>query len=199
MVLVISASKTTDNTSLKVSFSNICCICVFSDRDVAMANPSTSTAAPARESNSELSHLGGIMALNLKVGPVRRNLFGPVDHHQLQQDFQRLFCTSVEVAKKRWNFDFQIDKPGGGSNFEWEELRCQDVPAFYRSCTLRPEVRMTKGKRRNSSVSSEDSPGSSSSSGDEYLEVTTRGCLRLQRPGKRTQSTITGQSTCVKL
>lgn len=150
------------------------------------------------ESNSELSCLGGIKALNLKVGPARRNLFGPVDHQQLQQDFERLFCMSVEVANKRWNFDFQTDKPGGESNIEWEELRCQDVPAFYRSCTMRPAVRpgATKGKRRTSSTSSEDSPASSSSSGsgDEYLEVTTRGYYRLQRPEKRRQSSITGQS-----
>lgn len=163
-----------------------------------MATPSTPTAGPAMESNSELSCLGVIKVLNLKVGPARRNLFGPVDHQQLQQDFERLFCKSVEVANKRWNFDFQTDKPGGGSNIEWEELRCQDVPAFYHSCTVRPVVRpgvgMTKGKRRTSSTSSEDSPVSSGSSGsgDEYLEVTTRGVYRLRRTGKRRQSTITG-------
>ncbi|XP_029017936.1 cyclin-dependent kinase inhibitor 1D [Betta splendens] len=163
---------------------------------MAMSAPSTSTSEPAMKSNSELPGLGGIKALNLKVGPVRRNLFGPVDHQQLQKDFERLFCMSVEVANKRWNFDFQSDKPGVGSSMEWEELRCQDVPTFYHSCTVRPAVRpvgMTKGKRRTSSTSSEDSPVSSSSSGsgDEYLEVTTRGCYRLQRSGKRKQSNIT--------
>lgn len=166
-----------------------------------MATPSTSTAGPAMESTSELSCLGGIKALNLKVGPARRNLFGPVDHQQLQQDFERLFCKSVEVANKRWNFNFQTYKPGAGSNIEWEELRCQDVPTFYHSHTVRPVARpgvgMKKGKRRSSSSSSEDSPGSSSSSGsgDEYLEVTTRGVYRLKWTGKRRQSSITGQST----
>ncbi|XP_040003124.1 cyclin-dependent kinase inhibitor 1D [Xiphias gladius] len=162
-----------------------------------MASSSTSTVELAKASDSELSRLGGIEALKLKVGPVRRNLFGPVDHQQLQQDFQRLLCMSVELANKRWNFDFQTDMPGEGSNIEWEELRCQDVPAFYRSGIVRPvarsEVGMTKGMRRMSSSSGEGSPMSSSSSGfgDEYLEVTTRGCYRLQRPGKRRQSTIT--------
>ncbi|MCI4389044.1 hypothetical protein PGIGA_G00093230 [Pangasianodon gigas] len=72
---------------------------------------------------------------------VRRNLFGPVDHQQLQQDFHRLLCMSVEVAKQRWNFDFQSERPTPGS-VEWEEMRCQDVPAFYRSCVVR------MGKRR---------------------------------------------------
>lgn len=146
-------------------------------------------------SDSELSRLGGIEALKLKVGPVRRNLFGPVDHEQLQQDFKRLLCMSVEVANKRWNFDFQRETPGEGSSMEWEELRCQDVPAFYRSCTVGP-VPVPQGKRWASSSSGEGSTGSSSSSGsgDEYLEVTTRGCYRIKRQGKRRQAAITGQS-----
>lgn len=72
---------------------------------------------------------------------VRRNLFGPVDHQQLQQDFHRLLCMSMEVAKQRWNFDFQSERPTPGS-VEWEEMRCQDVPAFYHSCVVRT------GKRR---------------------------------------------------
>lgn len=167
-----------------------------------MASSSTATAGPAIESDSELSRLGGIEALKLKVGPVRRNLFGPVDHQQLQHDFQRLLCMSVEVANKRWNFDFQSDVPGQASNMEWEELRCQDVPTFYRSCTVRQPARpgggATKGKRRTLSSSGEGSPMSSSSSGsgDEYLEVTTRGSYRIQRLGKRKQANITGE--CMK-
>ncbi|XP_022053383.1 cyclin-dependent kinase inhibitor 1D isoform X1 [Acanthochromis polyacanthus] len=165
--------------------------------DMAMASTSASTSGPTSGSDSEASRLGGIEAWKLKVGPVRRNLFGPVDHQQLQKDFQRLLCMSVEVANKRWNFDFQSDVPGKGSSMEWEALRCQDVPVFYRSCMVQPVVRpaaeTTKGKRWASSSSSEGSPESSSSSGsgDEYLEVTTRGCYRLQRPGKRRQAAIT--------
>lgn len=159
-----------------------------------MVSPSTSTAGSTMTSDSEVSHLGGIEALKLKEGPVRRNLFGPVDHKQLQQDFERLLRMSVEVANKRWNFDFQSEKPGKGSNVEWEELRCEDVPAFYRSCTVRAVGLPSQGKRRMSSSSGEGSPGSSSSSGsgDEYLEVTTRGCYRLKVQGKRKQSEITG-------
>ncbi|XP_041636647.1 cyclin-dependent kinase inhibitor 1D isoform X2 [Cheilinus undulatus] len=157
-----------------------------------MASPSTSTTGQLTESNAELSRLGGIEALKLKVGPVRRNLFGPVDHQQLQRDFQRLLCMSVEVANKRWNFDFQTEKPGRGSSVEWEELRCQDVPAFYRSCTVKPAPHPL-GKRRSPWSSREGSPGSSSSSGsgDEYLEVTTRGYYRIKLQGKRRQSSIT--------
>ncbi|KAM4615333.1 cyclin-dependent kinase inhibitor 1D [Polymixia lowei] len=166
---------------------------------MALASPSTSTVVAASTmatSDSDLSCLGGIEALKLKAGPVRRNLFGPVDHHQLQQDFQRLLCMSVEVANKRWNFDFQSDRPAQGSAVEWEELRCQDVPAFYRSCTVRRRAGDGVGKkapRRQSPSSGESSPAScsSSGSGDEYLEVTTRGCYRIQRLAKRKQPAIT--------
>lgn len=157
-----------------------------------MASSSPSVAATT---DPELSHLGGIEALRLKVGPVRRNLFGPVDHQQLQQDFQQLLCMNVEVASKRWNFDFQRDRPGHGSNIEWEELSCQEVPAFYRSCMVRtvPRPGVEKHERWSSPSQGEGSPvsSSSSSSGDEYLEVTTRQCYRLQRLGKRRQSAIT--------
>ncbi|XP_060886237.1 cyclin-dependent kinase inhibitor 1D isoform X1 [Labrus mixtus] len=160
--------------------------------DIEMASPSTLTAGQATESRTEASRLGGIEALKLKVRPVRRNLFGPVDHQQLQMDFERLLCMSVEVANKRWNFDFQREMPGEGSDVEWEELGCQDVPSFYRSCTVKP-VRNPFSRRRAASSSREGSSGSSSSSGsgDEYLEVTTRGCYRLKMQGKRKQSSIT--------
>lgn len=161
---------------------------------MAMASTSTSTG-PDTTSDSAMSRLGGIEDLKLKVGPVRRNLFGPVDHKQLRQDFQRLLCMSVEVANKRWNFDFQSDMPGKGSNIEWEELNFQDVPAFYHSCMVRtaPWPGAGKSARRVSPSSGESSPRSSSScgSGDEYQDVTTRGCYRLQRPLRRKQSTIT--------
>lgn len=153
-----------------------------------MASPSKSKSAA---SSSGLSCPRSIDALRLKVGPVRRNLFGPVDHKQLQQDFQRVLHVGVEVANKRWNFNFQSDKPGPGPNIEWEELSCQEVPAFYRSCMVRPVRSGAGSKRRSSSSSEEDSPlSSSSSSEEEYFEVTTRKCYRLPS-GKRKQAVIT--------
>uniref|UniRef100_A0A3P9GXZ4 Cyclin-dependent kinase inhibitor 1D n=1 Tax=Oryzias latipes TaxID=8090 RepID=A0A3P9GXZ4_ORYLA len=157
---------------------------------MAVASTSTSTG-PAMASDSEPSRLGGIEALKLTVGPTRRNLFGPVDHQQLQKDFQRLLCMNMEVANKRWNFDFQRDTPGEGSGVEWVGLRCQDVPAFYHSCTVRPVSRAAKATRRASTSSGEGSPMSCSLSGDEYLEVTTRGCFHIKLSGKRRQSNIT--------
>ncbi|CAI5773858.1 cyclin-dependent kinase inhibitor 1-like [Podarcis lilfordi] len=46
-----------------------------------------------------------------KTNHVRRNLFGPVDHSNLQQDIQHILCTSMEKAKWRWNFDFWQEVP----------------------------------------------------------------------------------------
>lgn len=167
-------------------------MCFVHDRKMATVSPSTSRSTKA--SDSKLSVLGGIEALKLKVGPVRRNLFGPVDHKQLQRDFDRLLSVGVEAANKRWNFDFQNEKPGKCSNMEWEEMRCQDVPAFYRNCMVKASPQMSFDQRRVSSSSGEGSPAStgSSGSGEEYFEVTTRGCYRLKRQGKRRQSAITG-------
>ncbi|XP_067855697.1 cyclin-dependent kinase inhibitor 1-like [Heptranchias perlo] len=67
-----------------------------------------------------------------KADHVRRNLFGPVDHEQLQQDFQHLLRANIEAAGQKWNYDFGREIPSEGT-LEWEELKCQDVPAFYRS------------------------------------------------------------------
>ncbi|XP_061770515.1 cyclin-dependent kinase inhibitor 1D isoform X2 [Nerophis ophidion] len=135
--------------------------------------------------DSETACRGAIEALSLKVGPVRRNLFGPVDHQELRQDFQRLLHLGVDAANKRWNYDFRSDVPLPGSDVQWEELKCQDVPRFYRSCTVRPAA----AKRRFSASPGDSSAESSSSSGsgDEYLEATMRQRCRLR---KRKQLTI---------
>lgn len=160
-----------------------------------MATVSSSTSQMINASNSKLSLFGDIEALKLKVGPVRRNLFGPVDHNQLQRDFDWLLSVGVEAANKRWNFDFRNEKPCEGSNVEWEEMQCQDVPAFYRNCMVKASSPPSFDKRRVSSSSDEGSLASTSSSGsgEEYLEVTTRECYRLIRQEKRRQSAITGE------
>lgn len=106
---------------------------------------------------------------------VRRNLFGPVDHQQLQQDFHRLLCMNVEVAKQRWNFDFQSESPTPGL-VEWEEMQCQDVPAFYRSCVVKT------GKRKL------DVPISTGGI------LAYRGTQLKKRAGKYRQATITGET-----
>ncbi|KAJ8006506.1 hypothetical protein DPEC_G00107950 [Dallia pectoralis] len=127
-------------------------------------------------------------------GPVRRNLFGPVDHEQLQKDFRMLLAMSVESASKRWDFDFTTDRPTQGSTVEWEEMKCQDVPVFYRSCVARKTrvgAAEMKADRDMVMPAWPVSPGSSSS-GEEYLEVTTRECYRIQSPEMKTTRQKTG-------
>lgn len=162
--------------------------------DIAMASSSSPPPPPSSSSSPESTRVGTIGDLCLGVGPVRRNLFGPVDHQQLQLDFQRLLSINVEVANQRWSYDFRSDRPKPGAEVEWEELSCQEVPAFYRSCLMKRGG--AGGARAIGGVAKwmtdrrvrEESPASSGSSGEEYLEVTTRGSYRLQRPEKRTAS-----------
>uniref|UniRef100_A0A3B1JKZ4 Cyclin-dependent kinase inhibitor 1-like n=1 Tax=Astyanax mexicanus TaxID=7994 RepID=A0A3B1JKZ4_ASTMX len=118
-----------------------------------------------------------------RVAAVRRNLFGPVDHQQLQQDFQRLLCMSMEVAKQRWNFDFQSERPASGA-VEWEEMRCQDVPAFYRSCVVRAGASKCRLESQTP-VSSDRGALVASVAQEEYLELRASGAFRGAKLEKR--------------
>ncbi|XP_064328377.1 cyclin-dependent kinase inhibitor 1 [Phalacrocorax carbo] len=52
---------------------------------------------------------------------VCRNLFGPVDHHQLQNDVEDLLRQHLEEAQQRWNFNFETETPLEGQ-FKWERV-----------------------------------------------------------------------------
>ncbi|XP_020855212.1 cyclin-dependent kinase inhibitor 1 isoform X2 [Phascolarctos cinereus] len=64
-------------------------------------------------------------------GKLCRNLFGPVDHEQLQQDCQDLMQSCTQEAQRRWNFDFVTETPLDG-DFAWERVRGLDLPSIYR-------------------------------------------------------------------
>lgn len=72
----------------------------------------------------------------LSNGPVRRNLFGPVDPNQLQVEYQAAMQKDLEEASTRWGFDFILDKPLENSDFVWEGVPGTKVPLLYRSCML---------------------------------------------------------------
>ncbi|KAF7248120.1 Cyclin-dependent kinase inhibitor 1 [Varanus komodoensis] len=72
---------------------------------------------------------------SIKANHARRNLFGPVDHDHLQQDFQNIMYTCMERAKQRWNFDFLEEIPTEGF-LQWEELQSHEVPTFYHTCMI---------------------------------------------------------------
>lgn len=60
-----------------------------------------------------------------------RNLFGPVDHDELQRELTSKLKEIAERDRLRWNFDFSEGRPLEGE-LEWEESPAEDCPTFYR-------------------------------------------------------------------
>lgn len=50
-----------------------------------------------------------------------RNLFGPVDHDQLQKDVKSLIRAQLKEAQQKWNFDFETETPLEGK-YKWEKV-----------------------------------------------------------------------------
>ncbi|XP_041748839.1 cyclin-dependent kinase inhibitor 1-like [Coregonus clupeaformis] len=73
---------------------------------------------------------------SLGKGPARRNLFGPVDLEQLQQEYQNALRRDLEDACHRWGFDFLSEKPLAGGDFQWEGVPGTKLPLLYRPCLL---------------------------------------------------------------
>ncbi|XP_028855092.1 cyclin-dependent kinase inhibitor 1 isoform X2 [Denticeps clupeoides] len=83
---------------------------------------------------------------SLGNGPVRRNLFGPVDREQLQLDYHRSLRKDLEDASRRWGFDFLTDTPLEGGDFQWEGVLGTKVPQLYRCDMPREDVLGYSGK-----------------------------------------------------
>ncbi len=66
-------------------------------------------------------------------GPARRNLFGPVDHEQLQLEYRDALRKDLEDASRRWGFDFATETPLEGGDFQWEGVSEVKVPILYRA------------------------------------------------------------------
>ncbi|KAJ0001873.1 hypothetical protein NQD34_001669 [Periophthalmus magnuspinnatus] len=64
------------------------------------------------------------------TGAVRRSLFGPVDHEQLQRELSQRLQDITEQDSRRWNFDFQSHTPLPGP-FQWEEVSSDLSATFY--------------------------------------------------------------------
>lgn len=72
---------------------------------------------------------------SLGNGSPRRNLFGPVDREQLQQDYHIALKQDLEEASRRWGFNFLTEKPLSDGDFQWEGVSGAKVPLMYRSST----------------------------------------------------------------
>lgn len=62
---------------------------------------------------------------------VCRNLFGPVDHEELNRDMKAKLREISEQSQQRWNFDFDAHTPLDG-DYQWEEVVAERSPVFYR-------------------------------------------------------------------
>ncbi|XP_066514135.1 cyclin-dependent kinase inhibitor 1-like [Hoplias malabaricus] len=80
---------------------------------------------------------------------VCRNLFGPMDHDELQREMTQKLREISEAERTRWNFNFEQDSPLPG-NYAWEEVCARSVPAFYRDSRApeREEVNEGNGAER---------------------------------------------------
>uniref|UniRef100_A0A0N7ZAY5 Cyclin-dependent kinase inhibitor domain-containing protein n=1 Tax=Scylla olivacea TaxID=85551 RepID=A0A0N7ZAY5_SCYOL len=72
-----------------------------------------------------------------QTSQVRKNLFGPIDHEENLKFVQEELSKISQADCKRWNFDFQTEKPKEG-RYNWEPVSGK-VPQAYEmramSCT----------------------------------------------------------------
>ncbi|XP_015270340.1 PREDICTED: cyclin-dependent kinase inhibitor 1C [Gekko japonicus] len=70
--------------------------------------------------------------LHARTG-VCRNLFGPVDHDELNRELRSKLREIREDSQRRWDYDFQSEAPlPGPGRLQWEAVAGDAVPAFYR-------------------------------------------------------------------
>lgn len=146
---------------------------------------------------------------DLRNGPVRRNLFGPVDSEQLQRDYQAALRKDLEEASRRWSFDFIRDQPLDNGDFQWEGVPGAKVPLLYRSCVgdegaperpavaaREPEeekVELTQSENESESEKENNVPGSPRRHAVNHLKLEKTPEKKEERSGlKRKQTNITG-------
>ncbi|XP_029909787.1 cyclin-dependent kinase inhibitor 1C-like [Myripristis murdjan] len=80
---------------------------------------------------------------------VCRNLFGPVDHDELNREMKAKLREISERDQQRWNFNFEANTPLDG-DYEWEESPVDKTPVFYQDSVqigrTRVVVTPVKGK-----------------------------------------------------
>ena len=60
-----------------------------------------------------------------------RNLFGSVDHEELNRDLKGHMRELQDLAAAEWGFDFARDVPLPNSRFIWERVDSAEMPDFY--------------------------------------------------------------------
>ncbi|OWK62466.1 Cyclin-dependent kinase inhibitor 1B [Lonchura striata] len=76
-----------------------------------------------------------------------RNLFGPVNHEELNREFKKHLQEMEEMYQRKWNFDFQNHRPLEG-RYEWQAVEKGSSPDFYfRPPRLRKAVCKSAGRQ----------------------------------------------------
>lgn len=85
---------------------------------------------------------------------VCRNLFGPVDHEELNCEMKRRLQEISERDQSLWNFNFEENMPLPG-NYEWEEIAVSTVPTFYRESIHNGKANSTERCKNEAQCSAE--------------------------------------------
>lgn len=72
---------------------------------------------------------------------VCRNLFGPVDHDELNREMKDKLREISERDQQRWNFNFETDTPLDG-DYEWQSVSADKTPAFYQDSIQNGKIRV---------------------------------------------------------
>lgn len=72
---------------------------------------------------------------------VCRNLFGPVDHDELNQEMKAKLREISERDQQRWNFNFETNTPLDG-DYKWEEVPVDKTPVFYQDSVQNDRTRV---------------------------------------------------------
>ncbi|KAG2462031.1 CDN1C inhibitor, partial [Polypterus senegalus] len=80
--------------------------------------------------------------LHARTG-VCRNLFGPVDHDELDREMKTKLREISESDQRKWNFNFETHTPVEGGDYVWEAKPMDAIPAFYRDSIQVGRTRIT--------------------------------------------------------
>ncbi|XP_026221854.1 cyclin-dependent kinase inhibitor 1C-like [Anabas testudineus] len=83
---------------------------------------------------------------------VCRNLFGPVDHEELNREMKVKMREISERDQQRWNFNFEANTPLVG-DYEWEEVPVDKTPVFYQDSVQNGRTRVPATPTKQMSTS----------------------------------------------
>ena len=70
-----------------------------------------------------------------------RNLFGPIDHEELNREMKSKLREISERDQQRWNFNFEANSPLVG-NYQWVESPVEATPGFYQDSVQTGKTRV---------------------------------------------------------